>query len=104
MANAAAGTAWLKDWDALGKQFWNAWTESARSGANGAQGVPFHPGFELWSQLFANQAPQHGEAVERMLASGKQFAALMESALNQLGGKAQAKPQEVVEAWRKATH
>ena len=104
MANPAAGNAWLKDWDALGKQFWNAWTDSARSGAMGAQGAPFHPGFDLWAQLFANQSPQHGEAVERMLASGKQFAALMESALNQLGGKEKAKPAEVVEAWRKATH
>ena len=103
MANAASGNAWLKDWDALGKQFWNAWTESARMGFQGDAGTA-HPGFDLWSQLFANQAPQHGEAVERMLASGKQFAALMESALNQLGGKAQAKPQEVVDAWRKATH
>jgi class III poly(R)-hydroxyalkanoic acid synthase PhaE subunit len=103
MANAAAGNAWLKDWDALGKQFWNAWTESARAGMKG-DGATMHPGFDLWAQLFANQSPQHGEAVERMLASGKQFAALMESALKQFGGKEASKPQEVVEAWRKATH
>lgn len=102
MANA---NAWLKDWDALGKQFWNAWTESARGGFNAEAGaVPLHPGFDLWAQLFAGQSPQHGEMVERMLASGKQFAALMESALKQMGGQSQAKPAEIVEAWRKATH
>ena len=51
MADFAAGKDWRKDWDALGKQYWEAWTEGARAATKGDPSM-LHEGFEQWWEPF----------------------------------------------------
>jgi class III poly(R)-hydroxyalkanoic acid synthase PhaE subunit len=89
----------MKDWDQLGKQFWNAWTDAAQQAAPAAA-TP-HPGFDLWAKLFSDPA-QPNEVVERMVGSAKHFAELMQSAIGQLASKNQADPIDFTAAVRNA--
>lgn len=88
-------SAWMKDWDQLGKQFWSAWTDAAQQAAPAA--TTAHPGFDLWAKLFADPQ-QPNEVVERMVGSAKHFADLMQSAIGQLAAKNHSDPMEFVNA------
>ena len=68
MADSAAGKDWRKDWDALGKQYWEAWTEGARAATKGDPRM-LHEGFEQWSRLFAPKADNQSDVVERMASA-----------------------------------
>ncbi len=92
-------TAWMKDWDQLGKQFWSAWTDAAQQAAPAA--ATAHPGFDLWAKLFSDPA-QPNDVVERMVGSAKHFAELMQSAIGQLAAKNHSDPMEFVNAVKSA--
>jgi class III poly(R)-hydroxyalkanoic acid synthase PhaE subunit len=73
--------AWLPDWQAMQKQFFDAWTEAARKGA--APDFPVHEGFDAWLKLFGQRDSQ-SEVLERVIESGKQFAEFMQGVIGQL--------------------
>jgi poly[(R)-3-hydroxyalkanoate] polymerase subunit PhaE len=75
---------WMDQWQALSRQYWNAWQDLSRE-AGAAAGKdpsarPWHEGFEQWSRMFAGSGKQ-GETIERVLASAKTFTAFMQSML-----------------------
>jgi class III poly(R)-hydroxyalkanoic acid synthase PhaE subunit len=87
---------WMDQWQALSRQYWNAWQDISReAGAAGAGPAPaprWHEGFEQWSRMFAGSGKQ-SETIERVLASAKtftQFAEAMVSAAT--AGNAGAMP------------
>ena len=81
MADFAAGKDWRKDWEALGKQYWEAWTEGARSAVKGGDPTAMHEGFEQWSRMFAPKTEGQSEVVERMLKGTRQFMDMVQGVL-----------------------
>ena len=79
---------WSKDWEALQRQYWNAWTDLTRSQAGGAPdaSTPWHEGLEQWSRMFGHAGKQ-SEAAERLMASAKSYLGLMQSMLSFAAGK-----------------
>jgi class III poly(R)-hydroxyalkanoic acid synthase PhaE subunit len=87
---------WMDQWQALSRQYWNAWQdltrEASASAGAGPAAAPWHEGFEQWSRMFAGAGKQ-SETIERVLASAKsftQFAEAMVAAATQ--GNAGAMP------------
>jgi len=80
---------WSKDWQALQKQYWNAWSDLTRNQAGAATpdaATPWHEGLEQWSRMFGNAGKQ-SEAAERLMASAKGYLSLMQSMLSFATGK-----------------
>jgi len=73
---------WMKDWQALQKQYWTAWSDATRQAAGQppAPATPWHEGLEQWSRMFGG-AGQQSETAERLLGSAKGYVALMQSML-----------------------
>ncbi len=74
---------WMDQWQALSRQYWNAWQDMTReaagsTAANNPAGVPWHEGFEQWSRMFGGAGKQ-SETVERVLASARSFTAFAQS-------------------------
>ena len=79
-----------KDWQALQKQYWNAWTDLTKNATIAPNAsTPWHEGLEQWSRLFGTAGKQ-SDAAERMLASAKGYIALMQSMLGAAGPGAAA--------------
>src|SRR5436189_5924955 len=81
VADSAAHQDWRRDWEALGKQYWQAWTEGARAAAKGGDPGALHEGFEQWSRLFAPKSESQSDVVERMLAGTRQFMSMVQGAM-----------------------
>jgi class III poly(R)-hydroxyalkanoic acid synthase PhaE subunit len=81
VADSAAEKDWRKDWEALGKQYWEAWTEGARTAVKGGDPSALHEGFEQWSRLFAPRSEGQSEVVERMLKGTRQFMSMVQGAI-----------------------
>ena len=79
---------WSKDWQALQRQYWNAWTDLTRTQASETPdpATPWHEGLEQWSRMFGNAGKQ-SEAVERLMSSAKNYLSLMQSMLAFATGK-----------------
>jgi class III poly(R)-hydroxyalkanoic acid synthase PhaE subunit len=88
MSDPKSGPDWSKDWQALQRQYWNAWTDLTRSqGAPQAEAaMPWHEGLELWSRMFAGAGKQ-SEAAERLMSSAKNYLGLMQSMMAFAAGK-----------------
>ena len=75
---------WMDQWQAMSRQYWNAWQDLSREAGVAAgkdpSATPWHEGFEQWSRMFAGSGKQ-GETIERVLASAKSFTAFMQSML-----------------------
>lgn len=75
---------WMDQWQAMSRQYWNAWQDLSReAGASAGKdpaSTPWHEGFEQWSRMFAGAGKQ-GDTIERVLASAKSFTAFMQSML-----------------------
>lgn len=64
---------WMQQWQALTRQYWNAWQDLSRqAGGPDASQTPWHEGFEQWARMFGRSENQ-GETIERLLASAKSF-------------------------------
>jgi class III poly(R)-hydroxyalkanoic acid synthase PhaE subunit len=72
---------WMDQWQALSRQYWNAWRDLAReAGASadaGRAAPPWHEGFEQFSRMFAGA--KQSETIERVLASAKSFTQFAEA-------------------------
>ena len=78
----------LDQWQALARQYSNAWGELAR-GANepAAMAADLAHGFEQWSRLFSAGSGPQGESIERMLDGAKRYAAFAQSILGAMGNQ-----------------
>ena len=74
-------SAWMPDWQAMQKQFFNAWTDAARGGATPS--MPVHQGFDVWLKLF-NGRDSGNEVLDKVVGSAKQFADFMQGVIGQL--------------------
>lgn len=88
MSDTKSGPDWSKDWQALQRQYWNAWTDLTRTqaGAQPDPTTPWHEGLEQWGRMFGNAGKQ-SEAAERLMASAKSYLSLMQSMLSFAAGK-----------------
>lgn len=74
---------WMDQWQALSRQYWNAWQDMTReaagsTAANNPAGVPWHEGFEQWARMFGGAGKQ-SETIERVLASARSFTAFAQT-------------------------
>lgn len=88
---------WMDQWQAMSRQYWNAWQDLSREagmpGARDPASVPWHEGFEQWSRMFgANPGGSQSETVERVLASAKSFTAFAQSMIAAATGAGGATP------------
>jgi class III poly(R)-hydroxyalkanoic acid synthase PhaE subunit len=92
---------WMKDWQALQKQYWTAWTDATRGVAPTAPdpATPWHEGFEQWARMFGDSGKQN-ETLDRLMASAKGYTALMQSMVNTAAGKPMG--ENAPQAWADA--
>jgi hypothetical protein len=88
MSDKNGGHDWAKDWEALQRQYWTAWTDLTRSqpGATPDPSTPWHEGLEQWSRMFS-AAGKQSEAAERLMSSAKSYLDLMQSMLSFAAGR-----------------
>jgi class III poly(R)-hydroxyalkanoic acid synthase PhaE subunit len=98
------------DWQAMSRQYWDAWSDATRKVFGGqatdafAPGkMPWHEGLEQWSRLFdAGKAGNtQSETVERLLAGARSYFALLQS-MAEKGPQGNAGPQDWSGAMRNA--
>jgi polyhydroxyalkanoate synthase subunit PhaE len=113
MADNRDAQGWMREWQAMQKQFADAWSSAASGAASGAGApgagafgagafgpgarMPISEGFEQWVRLFGGAQPgapsagagtfNGGETMDRMLAGARQYVAMMQSAVEQMSGK-----------------
>jgi class III poly(R)-hydroxyalkanoic acid synthase PhaE subunit len=78
----------MKDWQALQKQYWTAWTDATRGIKPEIPdpATPWHEGFEQWARLFGDAGKQN-ETLDRLMASAKGYSTLMQSMISAATGK-----------------
>jgi class III poly(R)-hydroxyalkanoic acid synthase PhaE subunit len=88
MSNTKSPQDWMKDWQALQKQYWTAWTDATRGMKPEMPdpATPWHEGFEQWARLFGDSGKQN-ETLERLMASAKGYSSLMQSMIGAAAGK-----------------
>ncbi len=94
---------WAQGFDALSKQYWNAWSDMARQG--GAQTSPT----DGWQQMLASWAPwapwarsgrgSIDEAVERMTSQGGAWFGQMQQVAQQFA-RGQANVGDIMRSWK----
>jgi polyhydroxyalkanoate synthase subunit PhaE len=88
MSDGKSTQDWMKDWQSLQKQYWNAWSDATRGAAGQAPdpATPWHEGLEQWARMFGNSAGQ-SDTADRLLSSAKNYVSLMQSMLAAASGK-----------------
>jgi class III poly(R)-hydroxyalkanoic acid synthase PhaE subunit len=88
MSNGKSTQDWMKDWQAMQKQYWTAWTDATRAvkPETPDPATPWHEGFEQWARLFGDSG-KHNETLDRLLSSAKNYSALMQSMVSAAAGK-----------------
>ena len=60
---------WMDQWQAMSRQYWNAWQDLSReagvSAGKDPSATPWHEGFEQWSRMFAGSGKQ-SETVDKL--------------------------------------
>lgn len=78
----APGADWIQGWDALSRQYWNAWRELSQQTAAENSGStldpPWHEGLEQWARMFSSGGAQT-QTVERLLANARNYTTFMQS-------------------------
>ncbi|HEY8010902.1 MAG TPA: class III poly(R)-hydroxyalkanoic acid synthase subunit PhaE [Rudaea sp.] len=112
---------WLKDWQALQRQYLNAWSDLSAKASTAAPppampfGMPFagmagaapafgtppawHEGLEQWARLFAGSGNKQSETAERMLASAQSYVSMIQSMFGAAGQGAGAASANPAQAW-----
>lgn len=100
-----AGNAMPGDFEALAKQYWNAWSEVMRgtaapgAAASGAQG--WHDAIEGWSKLVHGGREEVNAATERFNAQARGWYGQMQQVAAQFAGH-DSSAAEVARAWKQA--
>ena len=99
MAKGQDQTRPQNDWQAMSKQYWNAWNDATRkafgvSPEAAADKTPWHEGLEQWSRMFDAGKAQgaQNEVVERLLAGARSYFSLLQT-LAEKGADGSADPQ-----------
>ncbi len=92
------------DFEALAKQYWNAWGEMMRGGMPGAapagaQG--WHEAIEQWSKLVHGGRGEVNDAVERFNSQARNWFGQMQQVAAQFAGQS-GSAAEVARAWKQA--
>lgn len=88
---------WSKDWQAMQQQYWSAWSDATSQGSTQAPaaGTPWHEGLDQWSRMFSHTGGQ-SETADRLMASAKNYVALLQSMVAAASGKnSEAGPLQV---------
>ncbi|HET6604411.1 MAG TPA: class III poly(R)-hydroxyalkanoic acid synthase subunit PhaE [Xanthomonadaceae bacterium] len=93
---------WQRDIDALGRQYWEAWSGIARGSMAGARPAApnWHEGLELWARLTAPGSQDTGAALERFTRVTRRYLEFVGKVSERAGGKASA--ADISRAWREA--
>jgi class III poly(R)-hydroxyalkanoic acid synthase PhaE subunit len=88
MSNGKSTQDWMKDWQSMQKQYWNAWSDATRAVKPQMPdpSTPWHEGFEQWARLFGDSGKQN-ETLDRLMASAKGYSALMQSMVSAAAGQ-----------------
>ncbi|MBS0431263.1 MAG: class III poly(R)-hydroxyalkanoic acid synthase subunit PhaE [Proteobacteria bacterium] len=84
MANESDATRAFEDWQAMSRNYWNAWNDATRKAFGSAlpeaatAATPWHEGLEQWSRMFAANGSQN-EMVERLLAGARSYFSMLQS-------------------------
>jgi len=94
---------WPQDFEALSRQYWNAWTEMARQAGTGQQHqVPgWQDAMDMWAPWARDGRAQTDDTISRMNAqTGAWFGQMQELAKRFSGG--QSNPADIASEWKKA--
>lgn len=94
-----------QDFDALSRQYWNAWGEALRA-ASGQPVVPqgmqgWHDAVDWWSKLAHGGRSEANDLVERFNAQARHWFGQMQQVAAQFSGQDQSAAQ-IAEAWKRA--
>ena len=100
---SAGNEGWSRDFEALSRQYWNAWSEMARQAGSGqAQPMPgWQEAMDLWAPWAKDGRRQTDETVARMNALTGEWFGKMQELAKTLAGKA-ASPADIAAAWKGA--
>jgi class III poly(R)-hydroxyalkanoic acid synthase PhaE subunit len=100
---SAMNDGWPQDFEALSRQYWNAWSEMARQAGQGqTQQVPgWQEAMDLWAPWARDGRAQTDDTIGRMNAqTGAWFGQMQELAKRFSGGQSQA--SDIASAWKQA--
>lgn len=90
--------------DALARQYWNAWGEALRSASPGAAQAgaqPWQDAMDWWGRVAQGGRQEGNDALERFNGQARQWFGQMQQVAAQFGG-GQASASEVAAAWKRA--
>ena len=91
---------WAQDFDALSKQYWNAWSGmAAQSGVQGGQSNGWQQMLDLWAPWARDGRASIDQTVERMNSQAGDWLGRMQD-LAQSFARKQANPAEIAKAWQ----
>lgn len=95
--------AWNTDFEALSRQYWNAWSEMARqAGAGRDAGVPgWKEAVELWAPWAKDGRAQTDDTVSRMNQLTGEWFGKMQELAKTLAGQG-ASPADIAAEWKRA--
>ena len=106
MASTAQGTGFYgADFEALARQYWNAWGEMMRGGtspeATHAGVQAWHQAVDWWTQLVHGNRTEVNAAVERFNSQARDWYGQMQQVAAQFAGQ-DASAAEIARAWKQA--
>ncbi|HEY2346271.1 MAG TPA: class III poly(R)-hydroxyalkanoic acid synthase subunit PhaE [Xanthomonadaceae bacterium] len=95
--------AWTKDFEALSRQYWNAWSEMARQAGTGhAQPMSgWKEAIELWAPWAKDGRAQTDDTISRMNALTGEWFGKMQDLAKTLAGQG-ASPADIAAEWKRA--
>jgi class III poly(R)-hydroxyalkanoic acid synthase PhaE subunit len=100
---SATDNGWTQDFEALSRQYWNAWSEMARQAGQGQiQQVPgWQEAMDLWAPWARDGRAQTDDTISRMNSqTGAWFGQMQELAKRFSGGQSNA--SDITSEWKKA--
>ncbi len=100
---SATDKGWTQDFEALSRQYWNAWSEMARQAGQGqTQQVPgWQEAMDMWAPWARDGRAQTDDTIARMNAqTGSWFGQMQELAKRFSGGQSHA--SDIASAWKQA--
>ncbi|MEO7149340.1 MAG: class III poly(R)-hydroxyalkanoic acid synthase subunit PhaE [Rhodanobacteraceae bacterium] len=108
MAKGPDTTRAFEEWQAMSRQYWDAWNEATRKAFSSVSfdatsvDAPWHEGLEQWSRMFSQQGSQ-SEIVERLLTGAKGYFSLLQSlAAKTAGQNGETNPHAWADALRES--
>ncbi len=97
----AQNDGWSKDFEALSRQYWNAWSEVTRQAGTGNGMAGWKDALELWAPWAKDGRAQTDETVSRMNQLTGEWFGKMQDLAKTLAGQA-ASPADIAAEWKRA--